>query len=322
MRAFILAGGFATRLWPLTEHRPKPLLPLAGKALLTHLIAKLPQDLPVTVSTNAAFQHAFNQWMDSMADSVSREFELVIEDTRADDHKLGALGAIAQWIRQEKIDDDLLILTGDNYLGFSMPDFLGSFNGNALIAAHDIGDPARASAFGVVTLDPGGAKRVTKFEEKPKTTDSTLISTGCVILPRSVLPILIEFAALKPDNLGGIFEELLRRRVPIDCFTFTEPWMDIGSFQSYLEAHRALVGERLILENGAAFDGSTAKGGVVVGAGSKVTNSELDDTMVFDRCVIEDCTLRHCVIDNECTVRGVDLQNQMLRTGTKLEVDW
>ena len=112
MRAFILAGGFATRLWPLTEKRAKPLLPIAGKELLTYIVEGIPADIPVTVSTNASFADGFKKWMDAI---TRPGLELIVEGTQRDDHKLGALGSIAEWIRAEKIDDDLLILTGDNY---------------------------------------------------------------------------------------------------------------------------------------------------------------------------------------------------------------
>ena len=82
MRAFILAGGFATRLWPLTEKRAKPLLPLRGKPILTHLVEKIPADLPVTVSTNAAFEDAFEEWRRDLGRS---ETEIVVEGTKHDD---------------------------------------------------------------------------------------------------------------------------------------------------------------------------------------------------------------------------------------------
>jgi GTP:adenosylcobinamide-phosphate guanylyltransferase len=79
MHAFILAGGFATRLWPLTEKRAKPLLPLAGKPLLTHLLEKIPRDIPVTVSTNAAFANGFSEWQKM----IDRPTDLIIEGTKA-----------------------------------------------------------------------------------------------------------------------------------------------------------------------------------------------------------------------------------------------
>ncbi len=324
MHAFILAGGFATRLWPLTEKRAKPLLPLAGKPIITHLIEKIPADMPVTVSTNAAFADGFKQWLDVMVRCARSErasnhdMELVVEGTRSDDQKLGALGSIAQWVQAEKIEDDLLILTGDNYLGFSLQKFLDAFHGNPLLAAHDIGDLERAKSFGVVIKGEG--TRVKGFEEKPKNPSSTLVSTGCVILPKSTLPILQEYAKVKPDNLGGIFEEFLHKNIPVECFTFTEPWMDIGSFHSYLEAHRELVGESALIDPSAQVKKSELHGSVTIGKNCHIEGSSLTDCMIFDGVTIRDCTLRNCVIDDGCLLEGIDLQKQMLRAGTKLIV--
>lgn len=325
MQAFILAGGFATRLWPLTEKRAKPLLPLAGKPIITHLVEKIPQGIPVTVSTNAALAEGFRQWMNVMVRSAPSErasnhdMELVVEGTLRDDQKLGALGSIAQWIEAEKIDDDLLILTGDNYLGFSMEKFLAAFHGNPLLAAHDIGDLERAKAFGVVI--PGEGTKVKTFEEKPKAPSSTLVSTGCVILPKHTLSILKEFARVKPDNLGGIFEELLRKNIPVEYFTFTEPWMDIGSFHSYLDAHRELVGERALIDPTSIVEQTNVRGSVTIGRNCRIEQSELTDCMIFDNVTIRDCTLKNCVIDDGCALEGIDLQKQMLRAGTQLIVD-
>ena len=64
MHAFILAGGFATRLWPLTEKRAKPLLPLAGVPLIEYLVQDIPEDIPITISTNAVFKEAFEESKD------------------------------------------------------------------------------------------------------------------------------------------------------------------------------------------------------------------------------------------------------------------
>lgn len=318
MRAFILAGGFATRLWPLTERRAKPLLPLAGKPIITHLIEKIPAHIPVTVSTNAAFADGFKKWIDDLGQS---EMELVVEGTVRDDQKLGALGSIAGWVHAERIDDDLLILTGDNYLGFSLQKFLDAFHGNAMLAAHDIGDLQKAKSFGTVILEGAGVlNRVAAFEEKPVHPQSTLVSAGCVILPRSTLPILVEYATVKPDNLGGIFEELLRRNIPVECFTFSEQWMDIGSFHSYLAAHKELVGESALIAPSAAVESTELRGSVTIGKNCFIRGSELADCMIFDNVTIKDCSLCNCVIDDDCVLEGIDLQKQMLRAETRLKV--
>jgi glucose-1-phosphate thymidylyltransferase len=320
MRVFILAGGFATRLWPLTERRAKPLLPLAGKPIISHLVASLPTALQITVSTNDAFATSFQEWMNRCE---RRGMELVIERTDRDDHKLGALGAVAQWIASEHIDDDLLILTGDNYLGFRMEQFIAAFRGNTLIAAHDIGDRSRAKAFGTVMTaesNGGSLRTVTAFQEKPAEPQSTLVSAGCIILPRSTIPLLLHFAKERPDNLGGIIEELLRKRMPVDCFTFSEPWIDIGSFHSYLDGHTTLVGENTILGEGSVLHQTVTRGSICLGSRCDVTGSQLEDCIIFDDVIIRNCSLRRCIVDHGSRLENVDLQGKMLREETLLVV--
>lgn len=326
MKAFILAGGFATRLWPLTEKRAKPLLPLASKPIITHLLDKVPEGMPVTVSTNAAFADGFKKWIDKMG---RPEIELIVERTMRDDNKLGALGAIAQWVETEQIADDLLILTGDNYLGFSMHDFLSAYHDTPILAAHDIGNIQKAKSFGTIVPERTGEcgarneqyerrKRVLAFEEKPANPKSTLVSAGCVILPKSALQILMEYAKVKPDDLGGIFEELLRKDIPVECFTFTESWMDIGSFESYLSAHKELVGERALTEKSSQVERTELRGSVTIGKNCVIEDSELTDCMIFDNVEMQDCTLKNCIIDEDCVLKRIDMQKQMLRAGTHL----
>lgn len=323
MKCFILAGGFATRLWPLTEKRAKPLLPLAGKPIIDHMLTKIPADVPVTVSTNAAFAEGFRQWQQH----TPREVTLIIEQTGSDDHKLGALGAVAQWIEQEKIDDDLLLLTGDNYCGFALRDFLAAYEpGTPLLAAYDIGSTDRAKSFGTVITDEeqgtSNEQRATcnvlAFEEKPTSPQTTLVSTGCSVLPKDTLPILRAYAQKHPDNVGGIFEELLRRKHAVHCYSFTEPWFDIGSFEAYLEATKVLVGENVMLSDGASVERCECSGSVVVGKNTRVSDSKLWNVVLFDDCVIEDCELTDCIIDQNCTLQHTDLKGKMLREGTVL----
>ncbi len=315
MHAFILAGGFATRLWPLTEKRAKPLLPLAGKPILTHLVEKIPAEIPVTVSTNATFREGFRHWKDTLG---RPNLAIVIEETRKDEEKLGALGATAQWIADEQIEEDVLLLTGDNYLGFPLERFLAEASpGTAFLAAHDIQNREKARAFGTVLLGDDG-KTIRAFEEKPREPRSTLVSTGCSLLPARALPTLVAYAKRRPDNVGGIFEELLRQGEHVECFTFQEPWFDIGSFEAYLEATRTLVGEQVLLGRGGTCGTSLCEGSVVIGERSHVEGSSLRNVVLFDDCRVEDCVLTNCIVDHHCHLRGVDLAGQMLRESTEL----
>jgi glucose-1-phosphate thymidylyltransferase len=315
MRAFILAGGFATRLWPLTEARAKPLLPLAGKPLLTHIIENIPMDIPITVSTNEAFGESFMEWKKTIDRST---ITIRIEHTNSDDEKLGTLGATAQWITEENISDDILLLTGDNYFGFAMKDFIASYRSDtALVAGYDINDLEKATAFGTIILNED-QKTIAAFEEKPIEPKSTLVSTGCSILPKSVIPDLIAYAKIKPDNVGGIFEELLRLKKTVDCFSFENLWFDIGSFDAYVDATKALVGDEVILGKDAVMNETTREGSVVLGDKTVVTGSTLRDTVLFDGCIVDNCVLDHCVIDTDCELRNVDVTGKMIRSRTQL----
>lgn len=321
MQCFILAGGFATRLWPLTERRAKPLLPIAGKPILTYAVEAVPADLQITVSTNAAFAADFEAWKKTL---TRKNVTISIEDAGHEDQKLGALGAVARWIREEKIDDDVLLLAGDNFAACDMSAFLKLFHGNPLVAGHDIGDTEVAKAFGtIITKEESGSalRTVTSFEEKPAHPKSTVVSTGWWVLPRAVLPVLTEYAALHPDNVGGIFEEFLRRDIPVDCFIFRELWKDIGSFEAYMSLHRDLVGEKSLAHATATFSpDSELKGAVDLGPQTKITKSVLTDCIVFGNTTIDDCVLTRCIIDEGCSLTGVDLTDKMLRAGTVLHL--
>lgn len=328
MHTFILAGGFATRLWPLTERRAKPLLPVAGKPLLSYAVDQVPEHIPITISTNAVFQKDFLEWKKSC---TRKNVEISIEDVGHENEKLGALGAVAHWITENTIDDDVLLLAGDNYADCDLTHFISLFSDKPLIAGHDIGDTDLARQFGTIILEElpspserraGGVGRVKSFEEKPLHPKSTIVSTGIWILPKSSLPILCEYARQHPDNIGGVFEEFLKRNVPVDCFIFTELWKDIGSFEAYLSLHRALVGERTLADATTTTDAKTTlHGSNDLGPDCRIQKSVLTDCILFGNSQITDCVLTRCIIDKNCVLEGIDLTDQMLRAGTKLTMD-
>lgn len=330
MRCFILAGGFATRLWPITERRAKPLLPLAGKPLLSYVALSVPKDIPITVSTNAVFAKDMQAWAKTVQD---RTITVSIEDAGHEGEKLGALGAVSKWLTEEAIDDDVLLIAGDNYVGCSMSTFLAARKGNPLIAAHDIGDKELAKQFGTVILEnlpshphpltpsPEGGRgnRVLSFEEKPLHPKSTFVSTGWWWLPKHSLDVLKEYAKEHPDNVGGVFEEYLHRGITVDSFIFTEPWHDIGSFESYLHLHLEIVdGKTLCDPSSKIGTHSVLQGSTTVGPRTTIEKSTLTDCMIFGNSTITDCVLERCIIDEGCELVGIDLTDQMIRAGTVL----
>jgi glucose-1-phosphate thymidylyltransferase len=184
MKILILAGGFATRLWPLSEKHAKPLLLLAGKTILAHLLDRIPQGADVALLTNKKFEADFRKELKQLGrDSV----EIFCEDAHSDGEKLGALGAISVACRELQVDDDLLVLAGDNLLPELKISDLDCDSDSARIAVRQVTSKEEARKFGVVEME---GETVVGFEEKPSQPKSTLVSTGFLALGKNTLPIL------------------------------------------------------------------------------------------------------------------------------------
>ncbi|MBN2306625.1 NDP-sugar synthase, partial [Candidatus Peregrinibacteria bacterium] len=260
MKCIILAGGFATRLWPLTENKAKPLLHLKDRPLISHIVEKLPEDTEIIISTNAVFEKEFQEWAKNFKD---RNIKIFVEDSEGDEMKKGALGATALVIETERVDEDLMLLAGDNYFGFEMQDMLNKFAENPLLAVYDIKDKEKAKKFGVVVQQDGKA---VEFQEKPEEPKSTLVSTGCFVFPAKNLKDIVHYAREKSDDLGGIFEYLTGKGETIDVFHFEEPWVDIGSYEAYLQANKDLLAGEVIEKEGVKKEGfNEFAGGVYLG---------------------------------------------------------
>lgn len=313
MKCIILAGGFATRLWPLTEYKAKPLLHLKDKPLISHIVSGIPNDIEIIISTNAIFEDNFKEWIKDFSD---RNIKIFVEDSASDDFKKGALGATAYVIEQEKIEEDLMLIAGDNYFGFEMQNFINSFNGNPLLAAYDIKELEEAKKFGVVVEENG---QVIEFQEKPMEPKSTLVSTGCYIFPQKNLPDIIAYAKEKNDDLGGVFEYMMKKNQTINTYSFNEKWYDIGSFDAYLKSNKELIGNQVITEENIIEEKNKYEGSVFIGKNSTIKNSILEDVIILKNCNIKNCVIRQCVIDGNCDLKNLDLSHKMIREGSKIE---
>ena len=129
MKTIILAGGYATRLYPITASRAKALLPVAGKPIINYLLDSYTLPNRPIVSTNRRFAEQFATWEEQFGYDV----ELVVEETCAEEEKLGTVGAIAHLIQTLELDEDLLIIGGDNIFEFSLQSFLDAYQGLSLI---------------------------------------------------------------------------------------------------------------------------------------------------------------------------------------------
>ncbi len=314
MKCIILAGGFATRLWPLTENKAKPLLHLKDRPLISHIVDGLPEHLEIIISTNAVFEDAFKEWKKGYPE---RPIRIFVEDSTDDQFKKGALGATAMVIQDLKIDEDLMLIAGDNYFGFKLADFIASFKQNPLLAAYDIGDLKAARKFGVVVERNG---QVVEFQEKPQDPKSTLVSTGCYLFPSKNLTDIVHYAKEKNDDLGGIFEFLKQKGDSIDVYSFNDQWFDVGSFDGYLAANKALLNNEVIETEGVKKEGNNQFiGGVYLGDEVMIINSIIQDSVVLRGSKIENCVLRNCIVDEHCYLKDIDLNRKMIRQNSRIE---
>jgi len=226
MKCLILAGGFATRLYPLTASRAKALLEYKGEPIINHIVDKIPRNTDIMVSTNKKFEADFLHWQQG----IEREVEILVEEALSERQKLGAVSSLSYWIESRSISEDLLVIAGDNYFEFNVAQFIAAYNGkNVLVAVYDIGDKDKASQFGVVQLD---GHRIAQFQEKPASPESSLVATACYIFPRRIFPLLHQYCRQgKRDNLGSFISYLIDQD-EVHAYTFTEPWLDIGSLDN------------------------------------------------------------------------------------------
>ena len=240
MKAVVLAGGFARRMWPLTKERPKHLLPVAGKPILSYVMEKLEAASKIDqifVSTNARFADQFGNYLGTK--ETEKETLLFIEKTYSEAEKLGSVGGLRQLVKEHNIDDELLVVGGDNIFGFEITDFIDFFQSKEAnaVALHDLKSKARARLYGVAAIDQ--KNKIIYFQEKPDQPQSTLVSTACYAFTRKGVRNIRRYLdeGNDPDKMGH-FVEWLCRNDDVYGYVFEGMWFDIGSFASYDEANR------------------------------------------------------------------------------------
>lgn len=229
MKCLILAGGFATRLYPLTLDKAKALLEFRGKPVISHVVNRVPEHIDILVSTNKKFEDDFINWQREL----DRTVDICIEEAVTNEQKKGAVGAIDYWIKNRNINEDLLVIAADNYFELDLGEFLSHFNSaNVLLAVHDVGDKnkacdiARACQVGLVITR---GNTIVRFDEKPLKATSSIVATGIYLLPSRIFPILAEYCSEnKRDNLGSFITFLLDKNEEVHAYTFTQIWVDIG----------------------------------------------------------------------------------------------
>jgi glucose-1-phosphate thymidylyltransferase len=233
VKLVVLAAGYATRLYPLTLDRPKHLLEVAGRPILDHVLdAVEPIGFDgIHVVTNAKFADAFRSWADN------RDVTVVDDGTDTEDTRLGAIGDLELVIRTQSVDDDLVVIAGDNL--FSEP--LAGFpprRDAPVLGVYDVGDLEAIRKYNAIEIDEEG--RIAFFEEKPEQPRSTLTGIALYFYPRTTLPLVAQYLSEggNPDQPGRLVQWLYPR-LPVYTWRVPGRWYDIGSHETLVEADRA-----------------------------------------------------------------------------------
>ena len=293
-------------------------LPVGERTVIDEIFADLEADDridEVFVSTNERFADTFEAYI---ADSEFEKPTLSIEETVEEDEKFGVVGALAQLVDREGVDDDLVVVAGDNMISFDIGDFTDFFEdkGTPTLAAYDVGSLERAKSYGLVELD---GDRVVDFQEKPDDPKSTLVSIACYAFPAGTLPDLATY--LENDNNPdepGWFLQWLQSREAVHAFTFDGAWYDIGTADSYLDTVEYALDGGSIVADGATVENAEIGDVVHVMDGAEVTDTSLERAVVFPEATVADGDLRNTVVDEHAVLEDVDLTGSLIGAYTSI----
>ncbi len=323
MKAVIMAGGFGTRIQPLTSNLPKPMIPLMNRPIMLHIVELLKKhhitDLVMLLYHQPNVIKNF--FRDGADFGVKITYVTPIED-------LGTAGAVKY--AEKFLDERFLIISGDLLTDFNLKkivDFHADRKALATITLTSVKDPLQ---FGVVITDKD--KRITQFLEKPGWGEviSDTINTGIYLLEPEIFKYIPSGENF--DFSQDLFPLLLKNHEPLFGYTAKGYWRDIGNTDSYREAHHDIfrgkvnirideakqdvVGKDLRIGADVRLDETVMiDGTVVIGDNSQVQGGvQIKDSVIGRNCAIEaGVKLSRCVIwDNVYVKKGVKITDSVL----------
>jgi len=240
MKAVILAAGYGTRLKELAINKSKPLIEIAGKPIIEHIIKKI-EELDnideIYIITNNKFYHNFLNWEKHFKNKIA--IKILNDGTNSNEEKLGAVGDFAFAVEKEHLNEDILLIAGDNLFKLSLKQMFTFFKekNSTVIAGIRMSKDYIAKRFGNIISDKN--KKIIKFDEKPEKPESDIAATCIYLLKKETLGILSELleSNKKPDNMGEVIRYLLVK-TNVYVYVSDEKWLDIGGIEHLEEAKK------------------------------------------------------------------------------------
>ncbi len=237
MIGIVLAAGYATRLYPLTKDRPKPLLPVSGKPIIDYIVDEmdtLPDLDTIIVVTNHRFAEHFEDWAATRKLTGGKKLVVLDDQTTDDANKLGAIGDIQLCIEHFGIDDDLLVIAGDNLFTYYLKDAYNYFlkYNEDTVLAREMEEGEDLTRYAIAELDDNN--RVLNLVEKPKQPKTNIAVFATYFYKQETVPMFAQYLAEgnSPDAPGN-FPAWLYPRKPVRVYLFDGDCIDIGTPESY-----------------------------------------------------------------------------------------
>ena len=237
MKCLILAAGYATRLYPLTENFPKPLLKVGEKSILDWLVDDLVEttdiDEFVVISNHKIATH-FEEWKNSKEKTRFYEITVIDDGTSTNESRLGAVKDIQLAVEKLKLTDDLLVMAGDNVLDFSLSKFVefAKKKGTSCVMCHEENELKKQQKTAIITVNKNDL--ITFYEEKPKEPKGNL-AVPPFYCYRSVDVKRIQEALDSGCGYDapGSFAAWLSKQTPMHAYKMPGKRYDIGDINSY-----------------------------------------------------------------------------------------
>ena len=236
MKCMILAAGYATRLYPLTENFPKPLLKVQDKPILDWLIDDIDSSGSVdeyVVISNHKFAHHFDAW----AKTKTQKVTVVDDGTVSNETRLGAVKDIQFAIEKLGLDDDMLVIAGDNLLDFSLTGFVAYAQQKkaSCVMRYYEQETKRLLKSGVVTVDEND--RITRMTEKSPTPETNWCCPPFYYYTREDVRLVKKgIEAGCGTDAPGSYIAWLCTQVPVYAMEMPGSRYDIGNLESYKKA--------------------------------------------------------------------------------------
>ena len=323
-QAVIMVGGKGTRLRPLTNNCPKPILPILDKPCTEYFIDALADAGMEEVIMACGYRS--QQVRDALGDGSKQGIKVTYS---YEDHPLGTGGALK--LIEDKLDDVFIAINGDNFMDIDFKAIAKEHFDSGADVTISLSTTDNPCEVGIVRLDDTG--RILEFKEKPKPEEvfSNILNTGVYVVNRDVLKFIPDDTMY--DFSKELFPLLMEKGYRIQGFKEKGHWMDIGRPKDFLGANLLTAGKNYSgydwssqakdsMVKGTSFlgKGTTVSGSsitdAVISENSTVSGSEIRNSLILSGCSIEDSNIEDTILGKDCKIEGSRLKGCVLADGT------